>query len=74
VARAQGSPAATALKGSDSWPCWLDDQHVLAGSVGQHQFQPGVLDAAGGAVATVDAHGFCAAVLGPAEAGGAPDV
>lgn len=59
-----GDFTATQLKGSDSWPCWLDDQRVLVGSVNQHQFQPGVLDVATGRVILVDAHGFCAAVLG----------
>jgi hypothetical protein len=74
VAQPHGTPAATALKGSpDSWPCWLDDQHVLAGSVRDHQFQPGVLAVGSGAVARVtDAHGFCAAVLGSAGAAGEP--
>ena len=47
----------------------MDDQHLLAGSVGDHQFQPGVLDVGAGTVAPVtDAHGFCAAVLGSAGA------
>lgn len=74
VARGHATPAATALKGSpDSWPCWLDDQHVLAGAVHDHQFQPGVLAVSRGAVAQVtDAHGFCAAVLGSAGAAGEP--
>jgi hypothetical protein len=74
VAQAHGTPAATALEGSpDSWPCWLDDQHVLAGSVNDHQFQPGVLAVGSGSVTRVtDAHGFCAAVLGSAGAAGEP--
>jgi hypothetical protein len=74
VARAHGTPAATALEGSpDSWPCWLDDQHVLAGSVNDHQFQPGVLAVGIGTVTHVTgAHGFCAAVLGSAGAAGEP--
>jgi hypothetical protein len=73
VAQGQATPAATALKGSpDSWPCWLDDQHVLAGSVNDQQFQPGVMTVGSGAVATVGAHGFCAAVLGSAGAAGEP--
>lgn len=49
---------------SDSWPCWLDDQHVLVGSVHQHQFQTAIIDARSSNVAAVGAHGFCAAVLG----------
>jgi len=73
VARGNAAPAATALTGNvDSWPCWLDDQHVLSGSVNDHQFQPGVLALSGGGVARVDAHGFCAAVLGSAGAAGEP--
>jgi hypothetical protein len=73
VAQGHATPAATALKGSpDSWPCWVDDQHLLAGSVNDHQFQPGVLTVGGGSVAQVDAHGFCAAVLGGAGAAGEP--
>jgi hypothetical protein len=74
VARARATPAATALEGSpDSWPCWLDDQHVLAGSVNDHQFQPGVLAIGSGTVTRVtEAHGFCAAVLGSAGGAGEP--
>jgi hypothetical protein len=71
VAHGQGSQAATALKGNDSWPCWLDAQHLLAGSVNDHQFTPSVLQL-GGAVTPVDAHGFCAAVLGASAASGEP--
>jgi len=74
VAQAHTTPAATALKGNpDSWPCWLDDQHVLAGSVNDHQFQPGVLAVGSGTVTQVtNAHGFCAVVLGSAGAAGEP--
>jgi len=74
IAQGHAAPAATALRGSrsGSWPCWLDDQHVLAGSVNDHQFQPGVLTVGGSSVAQVDAHGFCAAVLGSAGAAGEP--
>jgi hypothetical protein len=73
IAQGSAAPAATDLKGSpDSWPCWLDGQHVLAGSVNDHQFQPGVLAVGSGSVAQVDAHGFCAAVLGGAGAAGEP--
>ena len=51
------------LAGSvDSWPCWLDDHHVLVGSVSQ--YQPVVIDIAAGSVQAAAAHGFCAAVLG----------
>ncbi len=51
------------LAGSvDSWPCWLDDQHVLVGSVSQ--YQPVVIDIAAGSMLPTAAHGFCAAVLG----------
>jgi hypothetical protein len=73
VAQGHATPAATALEGSpDSWPCWVDDQHLLAGSVNDHRFQPGVLTVGGSSVAKVDAHGFCAAVLGNAGAAGEP--
>jgi hypothetical protein len=73
VARGRGSQTATALKGSfDSWPCWIDGQHVLAGSVNDHQFQPSVIDLSSGRVAPADAHGFCAAVLGSGGGSGAP--
>jgi hypothetical protein len=74
VAQAHAAPAATALKGSPgTWPCWIDDQHVLAGSATDHQFQPGVLTAGSSTVTRVtDAHGFCAAVLGSAGAAGEP--
>jgi hypothetical protein len=73
VAQGHATPAATALKGSpDSWPCWMDAQHLLAGSVNDHQFRPGVLTVGGTSVAQVDAHGFCAAVLGSAGAAGEP--
>jgi hypothetical protein len=74
LAQGHGTPAATALEGSpDSWPCWVDDQHLLAGAVNDHAFRPGVLAAASGSVARVtDAHGFCAAVLGSAGAAGEP--
>lgn len=76
VAQAHAAPAATALTGSaDSWPCWVDDQHLLAGSVNDHQFQPGVLaigPGAGTVAQVTDAHGFCAAVLGSAGAAGEP--
>jgi hypothetical protein len=74
VAQAHATPAATALEGNpDSWPCWLDDQHVLAGSVNDHRFKPGVLAVASGTVTPVtNAHGFCAAVLGSAGAAGEP--
>jgi hypothetical protein len=73
-AQAHGTPAATTLKGSpDSWPCWVDDQHLLAGAVNDHQFQPDVLAVGSSSVAQVtDAHGFCAAVLGSAGAAGEP--
>jgi hypothetical protein len=74
LARGTAAPTATALKGSDSWPCWIDGQHVLVGSVNDHQFQPGVLDVSTGQVAQVNAHGFCAAVLGQAGGGGQPNV
>jgi hypothetical protein len=70
VARGQRSQTATALKGGlDSWPCWIDGQHVLVGSVNDHQFQPSVVDLSSGRVAPADAHGFCAAVLGSGGGG-----
>jgi hypothetical protein len=73
VAHGQASQTATALKGSaDSWPCWLDAQHLLAGSVNDHQFRPSVLQLGGAAATPVDAHGFCAAVLGGSAASGEP--
>ena len=74
VAQNHATPAPTALQGSpDSWPCWVDDQHLLAGSVNNQQFQPGVLAVGAGTVAKVaDAHGFCAAVLGSAGAAAEP--
>ncbi|HEY4025333.1 MAG TPA: hypothetical protein VGO86_02795 [Candidatus Dormibacteraeota bacterium] len=73
LARGQGNQTATALKGNvDSWPCWLDTRHLLAGSVNDHQFQPSVLDLGSSRTTPVDAHGFCAAVLGSSGASGEP--
>ena len=48
---------------ADSWPCWLDDQHVLVGSLGQDQ--PVLVDLAGHRLQPIEAKGFCAAILGP---------
>lgn len=48
----------------DSWPCWIDDGHVLIGSVNSPKSTPVVVDASTGQTTSVQAHGFCAAVLG----------
>jgi hypothetical protein len=58
-----GNKIAIDLSGSvDSWPCWVDDQHVLIGSVSG--YQPILVDMGSGRAQPVAAHGFCAAVLG----------
>jgi hypothetical protein len=48
----------------DSWPCWIDDSHVLVGFVVERQFQPVIVDASTGLATRADARGFCAAILG----------
>src|SRR5579859_7432207 len=64
-----GGKLSVSLPGSpDSWPCWIDDRHVLVGAVEDRQFQPVIADSSSGGLLLVQARGFCAAVLGgPAE-------
>lgn len=59
-----GGVLATSMSGQQAdWVCWLDENHLLSGSVYQQQSQPQVLTIDANAVTSVEGKGYCAGVL-----------